>query len=139
MPWRNVSKPEYCLQEKNCMSILNIKPEVETRLIHKHVIAFLHNFCIFPISWMQSAEELDYGGPQKYLLIKIVAQDCCRRLLPNLHPEIRNMHLAQTSNNSTFKSYRKSDLATNYFFVPKITIHNSFTQFTEEYLIYVLI
>ena len=104
MPWRNVSKPEYCLQEKNCMSILNIKPEVETRLIHKHVIAFLHNFCIFPISWMQSAEELDYGGPQKYLLIKIVAQDCCRRLLPNLHPEIRNMHLAQTSNNSTFKA-----------------------------------
>ena len=53
---------------------------------------------------MESAEELDYGGPQIYLLIKIVAQDCCRRLLPNLHPEIRNMHLAQTSNNSTFKA-----------------------------------
>ena len=75
----------------------------------------LAQFLYFSISWMQSAEELDYGGPQKYLLIKIVAKDCCKRLLPNLHPEIRNMHLAQTSNNSTSKSYRKIWLGNKSF------------------------
>ena len=47
---------------------------------------------------------------------KILAdKDCCQRLLPNLHPEIRNMHLAQTSNNSTSKSYRKIWLGNKSF------------------------
>ena len=47
---------------------------------------------------------------------KILAdKDCCQRLLPNLHPEIRNMHLPQTSNNSTFESYRKIWLGNKSF------------------------
>ena len=53
-------------------------------------------------------------------LAKILAdKDCCQRLLPNLHPEIRNMHLAQTSNNFTFKSYRKIRLGNKLFFRTK--------------------
>ena len=83
---------------------------------------------------MQIAEELDYGGPQKYLLIKIVAKDCCQICIQR--SEICILRKLQTI--PLLKATERSDLATNHFLVPKITIHNSFTQFTEKYLIYVL-
>ena len=71
----------------------------------------LAQFLYFSISWMQSAEELDYGGPQKYLLIKIVAKSASRDQKYASSANIKQFHFWKLQKNLTWQqiifSYQK--------------------------------
>ena len=71
----------------------------------------LAQFLYFSISWMQSAEELDYGGPQKYLLIKIVAKSASRGQKYASSANIKQFHFWKLQKNLTWQqiifSYQK--------------------------------